>query len=210
MQRFWIRYLIFIVVLAVFTASGFLLRQEKQGAALIDISKIPLRVGDWRGEEIAIEKDIKGILETDMVLMRRYVNPGGEAVDLAIVYYKDSRVSLHLPESCLMGQGSKLTQRKTERIDLSDQAGFDAMRLITKSDRVNYLVLYYFETGKLRTSSYFSFRKQMLLNKLKGKSAGGALVRFSIPVAETDISVKLGVLKEFISEINNSLVYFLK
>lgn len=210
MQRFWIRYFIFIVFLLVFAGISIGLRYNRPAKVQVDISQIPLNVGQWHGKEIPVEKETKDILETDMVLLRRYSNPSGDVVDLAIVYYKDSRVALHLPESCLMGQGSRLTERKPENIKIRDRDSFDAMQLITKSDKVNYLVLYYFEAGEFRTSSYFAFRKQLLWNKLKGKSTSGALVRFSIPVTEVNLQDNLIILKKFIYEMGGLLPPYLK
>ncbi len=73
-------------------------KQSKQKTE-IDLSKIPLDIGEWRGKEIPIDKQTKDILETNSVLIREYTNSKDDAISLAIVYYKDSRIAFHLPES---------------------------------------------------------------------------------------------------------------
>ncbi len=176
---------------------------------LDDISIIPLNIGEWKGEEISVEKNIKDILETDAVLMRQYTHPDGSEIVLAIVFYKDSRVALHLPESCLTGQGTKLISEESIKITAPDNGRILANQLITKSRWENNLVLYFFETGDLMTSSYFSFRKHMLLSRLVNKPSSGALVRFSIKFKEEDFNFKKESLIKFIKNVARILPKYL-
>ncbi len=206
MQRFWARYLILVGVLFFFSGIiAWVQFKQPQEKKSIDISEIPFHIGEWKAEEIPVDKQTKDILETENILMREYVNSKGEKILLAIVYYKDSRVALHLPESCLMGQGSRLTDRKPEKIGISVDNYFYANQIVTKSNSGNNLVLYYFETGSLRTNSYFKFRWQMLLNKLNGRSTGGALVRFSKVVRENSLTNDLETVKRFMKEMGELL-----
>lgn len=210
MQRFWVRHLILVGVLVFFSSIiAWVQFKQPQQKTSVDISRIPLDIGEWKAEEIPIDKQTKDILETETVLMREYVNSKSEKILLAIVYYKDSRVALHLPESCLMGQGSRLTDRKPEKIGISDDNYFYANQIITKSDRGNNLVLYYFETENLCTNSYFKFRWRMLLNKLKGRSRSGALIRFSTVITENSLTNDLETLKRFMKEIGELLPNYL-
>jgi EpsI family protein len=183
--------------------------QYKQPAQKInpDISKIPLNLGEWQGEDIAIDNKTKDILETESVLMRKYVK-GKNSIWLAIVYYKDSRVALHLPESCYTGQGSHIVKRDREDINIPGLKNFYANKLILKGNKGNQAILYYFETGDLRTSSYQTMRWQMMLNKLKSKSNSGALVRFSA-LSGPNPDETLKILKQFIKEISPLLSKYL-
>jgi len=210
MQRFWVRYVILIGIL-VFSSGILMWAQFKQSKQmpLVDISQIPLNIGEWKGEEIVVDRQTKDILETEAVLMRNYINANNEKILLAIVYYKDSRVALHLPESCLMGQGSRLADRRLEKIEISFNNVFSSNSILTKSDRGNNLVIYFYETGNLMTSSYFTFRKQILLNKLNGKGTTGALVRFSINITDENKQDKLKVIQKFIKEIGQLLPKYL-
>lgn len=211
MQSFKIRCIIIIGVMIIFTGV-ILWIQYKHPVERpnVDISRIPLSIGDWQGEEIPIEKNIKDILETDAVLMRKYSNIKikGQEIILAIVYYKDNRVALHLPESCLSGQGSRLTERGQVGISIPGEKDFLATKIITTSDRGDMLILYYFETGGIRTNSYQTLRWHMLKNKLKLRSNSGALVRFSAPI-KTDKDETLKTLKRFITEAGPVLSKYL-
>lgn len=169
----------------------------------VDLSKIPMKVNGWQGKEIPVESDVNAILETESVLMREYKR-SNDVVWLAIVYYKDSRVSLHLPESCYTGQGSQIVERGTEKIN--DQ--IIANKFVLKGNKGNQIVLYYFESGDFRTHSYQSLRWNMILNRLKRKSNSGALVRYSISIGRSQEESQK-VLKKFISDLGPLLPQYL-
>jgi EpsI family protein len=211
MHGFKVRY-VFLIIVLVFSAAiavGVQIRMNPGMKGSLDISGIPLTLGEWKGVNIPVENDIKSILETDMVLMRQYAHDSENPVSLAVVYYKNSRVALHLPESCLMGQGSRLINRGTTKIALINDNSFEANTLLVSKDGFRILVLYFFETGNLRTNSYFNFRWRMLMNKLKGRETGGALIRFTTEVTGENDAKSLEKLKKFIGEIGKVLPEYL-
>ena len=210
MQKFQKGYIILIGIFVFF--AGIVLWVQSRPCIVktnVDIStKIPLHVGEWQGEDISVDDETKNILETEEVLIRRYINSKEEKVFLSIVYYKDSRVALHLPESCLTGQGSRLIERKSERIEIDAHQSFLVNQIITTSPRGNQLVLYYFKAGNLQTNSYMALRWQMMKNKLMAKSNSGALVKFSAPIEQSSDKT-LKILKQFIKAINSQLNKYL-
>lgn len=169
----------------------------------VDLSKIPMQINGWQGKGIPVESDVNAILETESVLMREY-KKGNDVVWLAIVYYKDSRVSLHLPESCYTGQGSQIVERGIEKVNTQ----ITANKFVLKGNKGNQIVLYYFESGDFRTHSYRALRWNMIMNKLRRKSNSGALVRYSVPIAKSQ-GETLKRLKEFISEMGALLPNYL-
>ena len=180
----------------------------KRPATNIDLSLIPFKVDGWAGKEIPIEASVSAILETDSVIMREY-KKGADAVSLAIVYYKDSKVALHLPESCLSGQGSRLTEVGEDRIDGARPDSFPVTKLVTTNKSGNLLILYYFKTGELRTNSYQDFRLAMMMSRIRGIDNGGALVRFAVPINHLNKDNKLKALKSFISVVDPVLSKYL-
>jgi len=208
MQEFRIRFITLIGILCVFSLIIFWIQYKQPVNKInIDMSKIPLNIGEWQGEDIAIDKKTKDILETESVLMRKYVK-GENSIWLAIVYYKDSKVALHLPESCYTGQGSHIVKRETEEIYIPGLKSFYTNKLILKGNKGNQVILYYFETGDIRTNSYQTLRWQMMLNKLKSRSNSGALVRFST-LLQQDSDESIKILKQFIKEIGKLLPNYL-
>jgi EpsI family protein len=189
-------YPVLIGVLLVFTALSLDIGTlYKKTPGNVNLNQIPYKIGSWRGTAIPIEEQVSAILETDSVLMREY-KKGSDKIWLAIVYYKDSRVALHLPESCYTGEGSQIVETGVETIAMD----LAANRLLVKGDKGNQIILYYFDTGGYKTSHYQSFRWHMILNQLNHRPNSGALVRFSIGYNAKDIETNLKKLKEFIKE----------
>jgi EpsI family protein len=202
MQKLRKRYLILMGILLLFLFFSFnLLFNDSYNKVKVNIEKIPLVVGEWHGSEIPIDSNTKDILETENVLMREYRNTTGKKIIFTIVYYKDTRVALHLPESCLLGQGSRLVSRETEKIENN----FFANKLMIGLNNVSKLMLYYFETINLRTSSYLGFRKQILFNKLRNESTCGALIRLNTDIENGNTDLAVSILKKFILDITPEL-----
>lgn len=191
---------ILIIIFIVFALIIFFIELKKSPINnTVNIFNIPLKIDEWIGKEIPADEYVKEILETKSVLLRTY-SDGRDDIMLTIVYYKDSRVAFHLPEGCLSGQGSKLFSRNEEKIDIVGEESFPSTELITKTNNNIQVILYYFETGKFRTSNYFLFRLQMMKNKFMGKNNSGALVKFS-KSGTTDVKDDVLILKRFMNKV---------
>jgi EpsI family protein len=97
------------------------------GAAPISqeaLSRFPLQIGDWRGEEAPLDEAIIRATDTDAHLSRRYLRPGG--LD-AVLFYLASGVKArdlmpHRPEVCYTGAGWTLAGRQAVELPLGDSA----------------------------------------------------------------------------------------
>jgi len=200
MSGLWKRCLITIAILFLTAVSIFYYRFEnKSPITVVDIGKIPLEFGSWKGIDIPVEDEVCDILETESILMREYMNKNLEKVWFTVVYYQNTRVGFHLPESCSTGQGSFIVERGVERINLDDGKIIEVNKNVLKGDKGNRIMLYFFKTEGLITPSYKNLRFQRVLNKIKHKSNSAALVKFSINIGENR-SDSLKVLKQFVKE----------
>ncbi len=182
MQGLKARFFVLLFVLfAAAAAAAFIQGEPRLSPGFLDVSRFPAIQG-WTGVEVPVERGVKELLETEDVLLREYRDGSGVTVGLALVYYADpERIALHLPESCLLGHGSRLVDRKPAVVH-GPGGDFPCMRLVTETPGGKAFVLYYFQTGGYHTGSYLGFRAALLTNRLKGNLAGGALVRFSMPL----------------------------
>ncbi|MFH1413964.1 MAG: exosortase C-terminal domain/associated protein EpsI [Candidatus Omnitrophota bacterium] len=198
MQGFRLRYIILVAILVLSLLAISLFRSRQAGKqAEVNITGIPLNVRGWVGREEKIENNVKEILETESVLIREY-KKADKSVWISLVYYKESRVALHLPESCSIGQGSFITDKDKMRISIPGE-DFYANKFVLKGDKGNQVVIYYFETENMKTSSYMAMRWQNMLNKLKFGRNTSALIRFSASTKESSEETTM-ILKEFIEE----------
>ena len=116
MKNFKRRYIILILVLCVFSVLIFLAKYANQPVKRnIDISKIPLTIGQWQGEDYAVNEEIKDSFKTDSIIMRKYLK-ADSLIWLDIFYYKDDREVLRLPDSSYIQDGSYIAKSETEEI----------------------------------------------------------------------------------------------
>jgi EpsI family protein len=152
----------------------------ERAASYFRVSDFPRVIEGWSSRECGVENGTREILETDAVLVREFTDGSGVRIGLVLVYYpSEEKVALHLPESCLLGHGSRLSDRGSAKIRRGAQGDFPCMKLVTESGAGKSRVLYYFQTGRYHTGSYLDFRATMLMRQLSGRREGGALVRFS-------------------------------
>ncbi len=181
---------------------------NKSTALLTDL---PLIIGDFTGEELQVEESIKDILETPNVLMRNYASPDNVLINLSVVYYEQYRVYFHMPEGCMTGQGSVIVA--SERADMSALDGKNqpiiANKLVLKQVEGNEQVFYFFIAGDLITASYPRMRLHLMMEHVKRRPTGAALVRFSTRTNGVSDEDSLTRLKEFIGQITDILPDYL-
>jgi len=202
MQKISVRYLILITILIIFSGVAFYLNfpQKKIISSVNNIAGIPIDFNGWKGEEIHIDKSTKEFLEAGSVLLRKYTKSNLE-VCFFMVYNKNSRITLNLPESYYSGHSSYVAKIGFETLHFKGQKPFSANTLLVIDNESNkLLVLYYFETPDIKTHSYQAMRWNMLLSRLKSKHHGGALIRCSA-VVKVNQEETLKVLKNFIEEM---------
>jgi EpsI family protein len=209
MKEFNKRYL-FTLILFVSTLCVILFCQSCSNLKQIpkNLAKIPLQIGEWQGKDIAVNDKILDILQTQSLLMREYTNKEGLIIYLTIVYYSSNRVEFHSPERCAVGQGSNIVESGYETIPLDKKTNIVANKFLVKNQQAELITLYYYESGKYLTASYFGLRWYMILNKLQGKPNSGTLVKFSIFVPKNPVET-VNTLKKFISEISQLLPGYL-
>jgi EpsI family protein len=204
MGRSSVKYTTLLIILFVFSVASVSIQlfspilQTK-----VDLSKVPLDIGEWSGKDIRVDDATKKELETDSVLFREYKN-GGNQVWLLVVYYGDSRVSLSLPECYSAGYGAYVEKRDTYDV------GFPIKRMVVEGTGWKKVLFYYFETSNLKSGTYWAMRWQMILNRLKSRNNSGALIRISTRV-KINPEKTTGVLKEFMQQLapllSNQLFY---
>ncbi len=175
-----------------------------------NLEQIPLLVGDFVGAEIPVTQSVKDILETPNVLMREYRSLDGTVILVAIVYYEQYRVYFHMPEGCMVGQGSVIVASETENVSpASASFPLKANKLVLKQEGANEYVYYYFVSDGLITPRYPLMRLHLMLQHLKRRQSGAALVRFSTHASPANAEERTARLKDFIRQISPLLPEYL-
>ena len=174
-------YLIVIIILFISSVCVLGIRQARGNiVSKIDLSKIPLEIGDWKGEELVIEDDLYEALETKDIIIRRYTGSAGNPIFFTVVFSGDKRHSFHPPELCYLGGSQvKLLDKRQEQVALEEGKQITTNKLVMKTGDTQMRAWYWFAASDRFVSSYYLQQVYLMLDALKGKSLNGALIRVS-------------------------------
>lgn len=187
MQTIKVRLLVLTIalVIASLMLGGLLSRGKNDlGSNGSNLNNFPLNHSGWIGEKISMGQKVYDILETNALVLNRYVKEG-KSVVLAIVYYPDAKVSFHDPELCYGGRGVKIIKDVRE-INVKEFGLMNVNVLATDRGNSKELVYYFYKSGEFMGNSYNRMRFNLVKNNLFSKEKGGALIRVSTPVLDND------------------------
>ncbi len=151
------------------------------------IAQIPEQIGQWHGKDMPLAEQVYDILETRSIINRAYSSPSGRNVFLSLVYYTETKVDFHAPESCLGGRGIRVS--KEEKDIIVHQDGKDipmrVNQLLRKGegDEPDTLIWYFYKAGDFLGENYIKLRFHLALNRFTKEDKSGALIRISAPIA---------------------------
>ncbi|CAG7857754.1 hypothetical protein MCAMS1_02694 [biofilm metagenome] len=145
--------------------------------------EFPAELGNWRGEQSAMEETITQYLGLTDYILANYKNERSETVNFYAAYYESQRkgVSPHSPRVCIPGGGWQIAE-----ISRTQAGNLPINRIIIKKDDNTQLVYYWFQQrGRQFANEYFMkwylFKDALLLNR-----TDGALVRITTAVAKNE------------------------
>ena len=157
----------------------YLWQPDSISSAEIRLESIPLKAGEWKGEDISISERIYQLLETKDVLTRKYINSRGRKVVLAIVYSGVNRGAFHPPEICYLGGGRELLNKSVEKIEITEPGKnpytIKVNRLLMGENGNKEIAWYWFTAGNRATANYYRQQCYFIWDGLMHNHAGGAL-----------------------------------
>jgi EpsI family protein len=139
-------------------------RVSEPGVRLVDDKPfLPPVAGEWQGGELGgLTKEERDVLPADTEGARRaYTAPDGRQIYCSVVLAGRDVTSIHRPELCLTGQGWKLAQLQTEKIEIPGAPGgaltvsrLNATSTIELKQGHAYAVFVYWFVGKDRTTPH--------------------------------------------------------
>jgi len=196
------KYLLLFLVTVVLTIPVYLLQYaaySPEQRAADAIAGIPKEMGAWTGSDAHLEPWVYDLLETRSIIHRSYAGKEHQ-VFLSVVYYADTKVGFHAPESCLGAQGLELT-KSSDQIELSGQKILDINKLTYQQQRNRELVYYFYKAGSYVGPSYIRMRLNIAYNKLITGNRSGALIRVSTSMVKDSDDGAKAVLSEFIDTL---------
>ena len=192
-----------ILLLLTSVASLNLFMKQRTEHDVLDMQAFPYKIGAWTGADLEVTEKEYDILETRNLISREYADGSGEKIFLFVIYSETNRMVFHPPEVCLIGSGVTIADKKNEGINFK-QKEFFTNKLYLQKDDARSIALYCYKSGNLYTENFYLQQVHFMLNQLLGKRSGGATIRVSMPVYESEEKT-LVTLKSFMKETINKL-----
>lgn len=160
------RLLILLLILLGGLGAVFFLPKAPEHSPAGIAMKLPIWVGNWLGEDVAITQKELDVLAKDTEFARKmYRSPAGDQLYVSIVLSGDDMTtSIHRPERCLPAQGWSLLNSSERKVAVPGPALLQVTRLANARDFVDHgkhfnlrnLTYYWFIGHDAVTPSHFS------------------------------------------------------
>lgn len=166
----------------------------------------PLTIEKWKGTDIPMEDWVFKSLETPYSILRDYISPEGERINLAIVWYDDREIAFHGAAACLGGAGNKVTDMSFYQLNIDKDHEFTMGKLLTNKLSIQHMVLYYYISDDFLTANQIELRKHIILKRIKFKRTSAAFIRIMMPIIK-DRTETLKTMEDF---VKNSLPFVIE
>ncbi|MFT5696033.1 MAG: EpsI family protein [Myxococcota bacterium] len=163
------------------------------------LDEIPIKIGNWQGEDIEVETGVAEMLDADFNVQRAYVHPVGGLIWLYVGYYGTERGGRpeHTPWSCYPSNGWNIVSQAV--VDFGEDGDFRANEIVVERDGELRLVHFWYQSyRKNGMLGDFDQAVERVRNRVVDGRADGSLVRLSTPLdgPDSDSGARLR-LKQF-------------
>jgi EpsI family protein len=171
-----------VVIVLTLSAAGFMSALKKMGPLENKrFFNFPLVIGDWTGREIPMSDYVYKGIETPYLFLRDYSSPRYQnPVNLSIVWFDDTNIAFHAPESCLGGVSNEVKEEGPLRVKLDRE--YEIRKFITNLGGTDYLVIYFFDVDGFITTNQSDIRMKVLSKRLLFRRASASFIRLMAPV----------------------------
>ena len=169
---------------------------------------VDFSLGEWRGEDLALDKEVLEMLKPDQLIFRRYKHPEGQTALVYGIFYLSQGTdrTMHSPMNCYPGSGWEIVD--TEEVNLHGLTRPDIKikaqkAIIRKGLEERVLYFWYYAGGKVAANQYLNKALTLYGAVVNGRTDGG-LVTISTDFGETSKNQE-DFEKNFISRIIDGL-----
>lgn len=182
--------------------SGLISQRQPEVSFSARLDTLPMRVGQWRGQDVRMDANTRNALSADSLLLRVYTHSStSRQIGLLVVYRKYGRREFaHRPELCYPAAGWEIAGKTYTKIPY---AGRDvpARLVVAEKDGSRESITYWFASGPRTEASYVKQQVWMALDRMQKQKYGWAFVRVNAPGDEEAVELT----REFMRDLERPL-----
>jgi EpsI family protein len=163
---------------------------------------LPTTLGQWKGEDVALDPEMFTAIEAKMVRDRKYRDAGGRTVLLHMAVFEKTPMLAHImhpPYLCYPAAGWRLGDPKDVILDQGGAKQNVAQLLpVDRRGEKNYVLYWYQIDGK---TYYEGNRQRDILLACRGRPFRPPVVKFMLHTTATDADEAEKTMKSLASEV---------
>ncbi len=120
----------------------------QQAPVELKIDQLPMTLGDWKGESVALDPDVFRVLGAKMAMDRKYTDRRGRAASAHLAVFDRPGAAqglIHVPEVCYPAAGWQLGEATILSLTPSASPADQAKLLAVQRNSQNAYVLYWYQ-----------------------------------------------------------------
>ncbi len=154
--------LVAAVLLAVCGGLGRQLAPPPPPAPDVDLTRVPLRIGDWQGQELPIDPRVNEELGDVAIIQREYRLDEVQSPVQMIVICGRGRRSLHPPAACYVGAGHEVLEEAERAVATGTEELHFERLIVGAGAQPRLMALYTFTDGETTTPDYAQHQRNAL------------------------------------------------
>jgi EpsI family protein len=146
----------------------------------------PVQIGEWKGQDVPMDKQVLEVLHVDDYLSRNYVSKVG-VIGLYVGFYQTQRQgsAIHSPLNCLPGAGWNPIYRTYLSLPVGTQ-NIAINRITIQKGQDKQVVLYWYQAhGRIVASEYWG-KFYSIVDAIRINRTDAAMVRVIAAVSDSD------------------------
>ncbi len=202
----WTRY----AATGIFLVAAFiLLHSVSHGEPMVQhqpLAQIPANVGEWKGSDVALAKEILQATSVTDYANRLYLAQGQPPIQLYVGYYSSQQTgdTIHSPKNCLPGSGWDPVRSGFVNVPISGRPDIVVNEYLVQRDTQKQLVFYWYQGRGRVVASEYAGKFWMIADAVSRNRTDGALVRLVTPITGDESAARARLI-QFAQEIFSSL-----
>ncbi len=155
---------------------------------------LPLTLGEWRGQDLAMDADVLELLNLTDHVMRVYARTGAPEsaqqaapVWLYVGYYASQRTgaTYHSPKNCLPGGGWQFQSMEVVTGAIPGLPDTPINKVVIEKGLDRQLILYWYQDRGRVIASEYAAKVYLVWDAMTRNRTDGSLVRISTPVVDS-------------------------
>lgn len=163
----------------------------------------PYKIDDWKAREKVNSDYFLTILGADNILVREYIDPFGDRLELYMSYYTyvTEDKTPHAPQLCWVGAGWSFKSIGDEKIQVNGSSSEIMVRKILAEKQENkFLLIYCYKIGDTYTVDMLKFRYLAVLDSIFKRKSNAFTLQLSANVTGRNLESREKVMREFLHE----------